>query len=62
VNVTINGETKRTHLRKHDAREESAGKRRAADEFYISVKAQQETKYSAMSQNEWAAPCCKAAS
>ena len=54
VNVTINGETKERTFESAMLVKKAPGNVMLPIEFYISVKAQQETKYSAMSQNELA--------
>ena len=54
VNVTINGETKERTFESTMLVKKALGNVALPIEFYISVKAQQETKYSAMSQNELA--------
>ncbi|MEZ4628401.1 MAG: hypothetical protein R2912_10090 [Eubacteriales bacterium] len=54
VNVTIDGETKERTFESTMLVRRAPGNAILPIEFYISVKAQQETKYSAMSQNELA--------
>ena len=54
VNVTIDGETKERTFESAMLVKRAPGNVVLPIEFYISVKAQQETKYSAMSQNELA--------
>ena len=54
VNVTIDGELKERTFESAMLVRKAAGNAWLPIEFYISVKAQQETKYSAMSQNELA--------
>ena len=54
VNVTINGETQERTFESAMLVKKAPGNALLPIEFYISVKAQQETKYSAMSQNELA--------
>jgi hypothetical protein len=52
VNVTIDGEQKESTFESAMLVKRAPGNAMLPIEFYISVKAQQETKYSAMSQNE----------
>ena len=54
VNVTIDGETRECTFESAMLVKRAPGNAVLPIEFYISVKAQQETKYSAMSQNELA--------
>ena len=54
VNVTIDGEQKESTFESAMLVKRAPGNTMLPIEFYISVKAQQETKYSAMSQNELA--------
>lgn len=54
VNVTIDGELKESTFESAMLVKRAPGNAMLPIEFYISVKAQQETKFSAMSQNELA--------
>ncbi|MEZ4627434.1 MAG: hypothetical protein R2912_04905 [Eubacteriales bacterium] len=61
VNITLNGELKERTFESAMLVRKAPGNAMLPIEFYISVKAQQETKYSAMSQNELRCRCSEAA-